>query len=78
MTFYQARDFAYEIGSLAGKGKLQELAEEPPKHVIEAGFIKATNENLAAELENLDKVVDAALELVLDSLKSGAPITLPR
>jgi hypothetical protein len=41
MDFYQARDFAYEIGLLAGDGELQENVKEPPLDVILSAFLEA-------------------------------------
>ena len=47
MGFYQARDFAYKIGLLVGRGELREI-KEPPGAVIEEAFMQASANNLAA------------------------------
>lgn len=52
MNFYQARDFAYDIGLLAGKGELQNI-NEPPEAVIESRFDKSKIEHIAHLINQL-------------------------
>jgi hypothetical protein len=47
MNFYQARDFAYEVG-LMNDGELVEPAPEVPESTIIRAFSVATAQNLAA------------------------------
>lgn len=68
MNFYQARDFAYEIGLMAGKGELQESVEEPPPDVIQRAFSKALGEHVKGEfveaIHTLDMFRQEQLRLI--------------
>ncbi len=48
MDFYQARDFAYRIGLLAGEGELQDNATEPSDDAVEVAFRSAVHESSGA------------------------------
>jgi len=60
MTFYEARDFAYDLGLLAGHGELQNI-EEPSLNAIEAGFIAVHGEHVADAVEECVATVAKAL-----------------
>lgn len=59
MGFYDARDFAYSIGLLAGNGELQDIAP-PAEGLVEATFLGVAaheiDEQLQFVLKQLDEV----------------------
>jgi hypothetical protein len=66
MGFYDARDFAYDIGLLAGRGEIQNNTEEPSNEVIENAYQKIATEYFQSEQEELAGI----LRNILVRLKS--------
>jgi hypothetical protein len=61
MDFYDARDFAYTIGLLAGEGEIQDGVEEPATETIEATYAGVAKEYLKSQLRELSSATEAAL-----------------
>ena len=61
MGFYDARDFAYDIGLLAGEGELQEGVEEPTQTAIETAYAGVAKQYLKSQLRKLSEATQAAL-----------------
>jgi len=62
MSFYQARDFAYEIGQLVGRGELREV-EEPSESTLEAAFAKVVEEYFDEQLRALLQILGTVRQL---------------
>lgn len=65
MDFYTARDFAYDIGLLAGDGELQENVPEPPVEIVQFVF-----ENIALGYKLF--IQACVLEMIADLLDKAA------
>lgn len=57
MDFYTARDFAYSIGLLKGKGELQENVTEPSSEMIERAFLECIEKYLKEEMAHLASIL---------------------
>lgn len=67
MGFYDARDFAYETGLLAGEGVLQKNAPEPTLEKVEQGFEKFAQKRSILEL----RACLAMVSEVFDQLRAS-------